>query len=307
MTNALSVQVQADDTVAMAVSLATQNVQLVERLLGARTLRTGIDYGVIPGTGNKNAKPVLLLPGAQKLCAAFQMSPSFRVNDQLKEFGDTPFMYVEIECVLTHQITGVTIASAIGSCNTRETRYAFRWLYENEVLAAGLDPATLKKKSFKGKDGSSWYHTYQAPTPPSEVYSTFNTVLKIAQKRALVSAVYNATGAAEFFDPAIDLDEADVMYDSGDQQGTSSAPSSSAPRNDAQAQGGTAKTNYGDKPYIKYVGVVKQAVLATLYDNNPHELEASLKKMQDSGELPEDATVDEAIAIITKHRQDKAK
>lgn len=137
--------------------------------LRAKIMKPGIDFDIIPGT----VKPTLLKPGAEKLCFAFKLSPTYEVLESIedhdkiitykkynKKTGQNEdvealgFFYYKIICRLVHRDTGVVVAEQIGTCSS-------------------YDP---------GKGG--------APA---------NTVIKIAQKRAHVGATLSATFTSDRF------------------------------------------------------------------------------------------------------------
>lgn len=146
------------------------------------------DYGVIPGTGTK---PTLLKPGAEKLCALFGMSPEFELIDSVKDFEKGLF-YFQYRCALTRG--GHTIASGIGSCNSKEKKYRYRYVYENKATEEEKASAvSVETKS--GKYGP--YKVYKIEN--TETFDIVNTIDKMAQKRALVAAVLIGANASEFF------------------------------------------------------------------------------------------------------------
>jgi hypothetical protein len=122
---------------------ATQAIEQARQLhavvsqMRSEMLKIGIDYGVIPGTN----KPTLLKPGAEKLCWALGYSPEFEAIDMIQDF-DKPLFHYRYRCVLRHIQTGKVVATGIGSCNSMESKYGFRWLPEHEV-PPHLDKSSL--------------------------------------------------------------------------------------------------------------------------------------------------------------------
>jgi len=119
----------------------------------------GIDYGSIEGITQKK---VLLKPGAEKLCAIFNLYPEYI---KTKEIFDTKnqFFLFEFKCVLKNRRNGQKVAEAIGSCNNKEKAKV------NAIAKSG------------------------------DVYGQINTILKIAQKRAYLSATLMATALSNNF------------------------------------------------------------------------------------------------------------
>jgi hypothetical protein len=89
------------------------------------------DYGIIPGT----RKPTLLKPGAEKLCEIYGLVPNFYRVEAERDW-EAGFFYVEIRCTLTSKRTQAVVAEGVGSCNSKERRYANQDVYSiaNTVL-----------------------------------------------------------------------------------------------------------------------------------------------------------------------------
>jgi len=174
----------------------------------------GHHYGVIPGTeakqGEKPRPPVLLKPGAEKLCMVFRLAASF--SERTK---DLPNGHREerVTCTLTHIPTGVVVAAAMGSCSTMEAKYRYR---NGKPVCPQCGVEAINKD--KG-DRGGWYCWAKkggcgAQFPASDkriseqkvglaenrdLADTFNTVLKMAVKRAHVAATLLATAASDAF------------------------------------------------------------------------------------------------------------
>jgi hypothetical protein len=85
---------------------------------------------------------------------------------------------------------GQRIATGDGMCSTRESKYAYRWYWGNE-LPAGIDKGKLKTK------GNQSNPQYQLPN--QDLPDAYNTVLKMAVKRAKVAAVRQLPLVSELF------------------------------------------------------------------------------------------------------------
>ncbi len=197
-------------------------VQAVKRLM-----REGHDYGKVPGGGDK---PVLLQPGAQKLDNLFGLTTRYDIVSQVEDWtgenhGGEPFFKYTVKCQMWRG--DFMMGEAIGSCNSWEAKY--RWRKAERVC-----PACGKDAIIKGKEqyGGGWlcyakkggcgakYKTGDAAIesqetgrkPNTEICDQVNTILKIAEKRAHLSATTGATSASEFFtvdlDPEVPSDEA---------------------------------------------------------------------------------------------------
>lgn len=187
-----------------------------------KVLAEGTDYGPIPG----GDKPALKKPGAEKLSSFFGLRPIFEdvqtVEDWMGEqHGGEPFFYYRQRCklFLGDALSGPLVGTADGSCNSWETK--FRYRYSNRKC-----PNCSRETIIKGKDeyGGGWLcyarkggcgakypdgdQSIESQklgqvknTDPAELV---NTILKMAQKRALVAAVLIATGASDYFTQDVD-------------------------------------------------------------------------------------------------------
>lgn len=167
-----------------------------------KVMKSGKDYGVIPGTGDK---PTLLKPGAEKLCSLFGLCPEFVPTDRIVDFSAGLFNF-EYRCDLYRN--GIKVASGIGSCNSREKKYRYRnipeWKATDEERATALRVETKQ-----GSRGPYRIYTIENAEPSDLV----NTISKMAQKRALVAATLIATNASEFFTQDIeDMDFIEGEY-----------------------------------------------------------------------------------------------
>lgn len=172
----------------------------------------GIDYGVVPGT---NDKPVLLKPGAEKLCAFFGYAPHYSadiIEDWDGKLYGEPLFYYKYTCVLSKD--GKPVGEGQGSCNSWETKYRYR-------QAGRKCPACGMATIIKGKDqyGGGWLcfakkggcgAKYKDKDPAIEGQEVgrianpdfadlINTIQKMGQKRSMVAAVLSATGASQYF------------------------------------------------------------------------------------------------------------
>lgn len=104
----------------------------------------GVDFGVIPGAGNK---PTLLKPGAEKLASFFGLSPSFELINFKEDWAGTtlgdgiPFFYYFYKCTLRKG--DYFLGDADGSANSLEVKHAYRWI-PAEQLPFGIDRDELE-------------------------------------------------------------------------------------------------------------------------------------------------------------------
>jgi hypothetical protein len=109
-------------------------------------LKKDHDFGEIPGT----KKPTLLKAGAEKLGAFFGIRPVFvlqeSVNDWTGKDHGEPFFFREYKCQGFRN--GELIGEGVGSCNSWEKKYRYRWMNELEV------PANVDKSKLEFMDGA---------------------------------------------------------------------------------------------------------------------------------------------------------
>jgi hypothetical protein len=173
-------------------------------------MKENVHYGRIPGVD----KPTLLKPGAEKLCVLFRLAPSY---DSEKIWHDDGHLTVMVRCALTHIPTGFRVAEGEGLCTTRESRYA--WRKGGRVCPECNQPAIIKGKAEYGggwlcyrkkdgcgakwDDGSEQANEFEAMSidrvANPDLPDSYNTVLKMGDKRALLAAVLNGTAASDVF------------------------------------------------------------------------------------------------------------
>lgn len=78
----------------------------------------GTHYGLVPGCG---AKPTLFKAGAEMLALAFNLLADYRIEIEKLENDGILFSVVT---TLFSRATGEKIATGIGSCSTKETKFA---------------------------------------------------------------------------------------------------------------------------------------------------------------------------------------
>jgi hypothetical protein len=196
---------------AISIEELIGQVQLIQQAMKA-VMREGEHYGVIPGTGRKNpetgkeeGKPTLLKPGAEKLCFLFRLAPSYETIETDLPGGHKSF---QVRCRLHHISSGALVSEGVGICTTQEGKYRYR----KEVLKDENDqPIPVPGSYWKDrspekigghqfsvtKQNSKWYIAHRVEHDnPADYY---NTVVKMACKRALVAATLNATAASDIF------------------------------------------------------------------------------------------------------------
>lgn len=168
----------------------------------------GVHYGRIPGI----QKPALLKPGAEALNVTLRLAPDYQSE---KIFGDDGHLTVVTKCILHHIPTQLVIASGEGMCSTRESRYAWRQGKRTcpACGAAAIVKSTKKKAYFciSNEGGCGERYGFGSPAaktldeqdtsrvPNPDLPDLWNTVIKMAGKRALIAAVLNGTAASDVF------------------------------------------------------------------------------------------------------------
>lgn len=178
------------------------------QLLMKEVMHEGEHYGVIPGT---NGKPSLLKAGAEKLGFMFRLIPDLEVTEKPHENGHVEFI---IKCRLINIETGKCVGSGVGSASTLETKYRYRNA-SRKCPQCGAE-AIIKGKTeygggwvcFKNKGGCGAKFTDNDPgimvqevgkVENPDIADCYNTVLKMAKKRAHIDAMLTATAASDIF------------------------------------------------------------------------------------------------------------
>ncbi len=202
------------ETSTLTVEQVLGQVVLIQRIMTA-AMKDGEHFGRIPGCGDK---PTLLKPGAEKLCLLFRLAPAYDVNERQLERGHREY---RVTTTLTSITTGVTIGQGVGCCSTMEVKYRFRagaaevterpvprvyWEIRQEDPAKAQELIGGKGFSVKKVDGQGWMVAKGGEKVETDnPAESYNTVLKMAKKRALVDAVLTTTAASDIF--AQDLEE----------------------------------------------------------------------------------------------------
>lgn len=147
-------------------------------------LKPGHDYDTIPGT----SKPTLLKPGAEKLLMMFGLTSEYQIIEKIEDYEKGIFAYT-IKCILSKG--GYKITEGVGSCNSKENKYRWRWVNESD-LPTGVDKSSLKQRT--NRWGNAEYQIEN-----DEIYSQANTILKMAKKRAQIDATLTVASLSEVF------------------------------------------------------------------------------------------------------------
>lgn len=145
-------------------------------------------------------KPALSKEGALNLCSLFKVKPVMDIPAET--YSPDGHYTVRYRANLVSLTSGEIVASGDGLCSTRESKYAYRWVYERDI-PSDVDKATLVYVERKSDQGGT-YRRYKLPN--ADLADQYNTTLKMSEKRAIVDAVLKLPLASELFTQ--DLDEA---------------------------------------------------------------------------------------------------
>ena len=246
MTTAQIVPVQADNR---AVSLAETgspapltvqqvltHVALIQQIMSA-AMKEGEHFGRIPGCGDT---PVLLKPGAEKLCLLFRLAPAYDVEERQLERGHREY---RVTTTLTSITSQVLIGQGVGACTTLENKYRFRagpaeitdravprayWEIRQDDPAKAQELIGGKGFTVKKVDGQGWMVARGGEKVENDNPADhYNTVLKMAKKRALVDAVLTTTAASDIFTQ--DLEELNASLATLTPPAPAQTPAQTAP------------------------------------------------------------------------------
>lgn len=196
---------------AMSIKQAIQRAEEIDEFI-RRILKEGVDFGAIPGASDK---PVLLKPGAEKLCTLFGYVPHYSVVEiedwSGAKFGE-PLFYYRYVCELRKD--GKPVGQGEGSCNSWEKKYRYRNA-SRTCPQCGAASIIVGKPEYgggfvcfakKGGCGAKFGANDPAITGQQvgqvanpDFADVINTCQKMGQKRAYIAATLSATGASQWF------------------------------------------------------------------------------------------------------------
>ena len=198
-----------------------RQVALIQEVMAA-VMKDGEHYGKIPGCGDK---PTLLKPGAEILNLTFRMAPRFKVDERELAGGHREFY---IECGLYSINSGAFLGMGVGFATTMESKYRYRNIADYELTGEDIPKDSKERKKDYRKQGFGmkkvegvweWVkYTDAEKVENPDPADTYNTVLKMGKKRAMVDAVLTVTAASDMFTQ--DIEELPPT----DMQPTESAP-----------------------------------------------------------------------------------
>ena len=213
-----------------AVAIREQ-VNLIQSVM-KEVMQDGQHFGVVPGCGKK---PTLLKPGAEKLAMTFRLRPIMDNDRDIRITQmDNGHREITVYCHI-YNMNGLELATGIGSCSTMESKYRYRNSSDYEITGQPIPKDSKEKKAeyrkqgfgMKQIDGVWEWVKYKAgeKSDNPDIADNYNTVLKMAKKRAFVDGILSATGASDIFTQDIeDLPEAHV------EPAKPSAPTAQSPQ-----------------------------------------------------------------------------
>jgi hypothetical protein len=170
-----------------------------------KIMKRDVHYGVIPGMP-EGSKPSLFKAGAEKLMAVFNLGAKLEIEKTLLADGHREYL---VKCHIIHYPTGQLIGDGVGVCSTMEAKYRYRNTADYEVTDEVIPRDAKERKKEYRKKGygmkkheGEWVWVKYGDSEKSEnpdVADTYNTVIKMAKKRAQVDGVLSATGASDIF------------------------------------------------------------------------------------------------------------
>lgn len=212
---AMNLPVIAEPPRALRLEITPQDMLRQKRQIAEITkevLQEGTHYGAsFPGDKKMN----LLQPGADALVVAFGLTPRFTERrEDIHIDGEGAHREYTVTCTLyTRQ--GMELGSGMGSCSTLESKY--RWRNDKRKCPACNSTSIIKTN--KGRNAGGYWcvpdkggcganynpgdpaieEQIVGKIPNPDIADTYNTVLKIALKRAKVAAVILVTGCSDMF------------------------------------------------------------------------------------------------------------
>jgi len=183
-----------------------KQINFIRRIM-SENMKEGHHYGIIPGT----KKPTLLKPGAEMLGMVLRLAPTYeRIRTDLPG-GHREY---EFTCTLTDINTGKVQGQGVGMASSMESNYRYR-----QAMRVCPECGADKIMASKAEYGGGWFclkkaggcgRKFAAGSPEIESQQTgkveadnpadqFNTILKMAKKRAHIDNVFSVTACSDIF------------------------------------------------------------------------------------------------------------
>lgn len=208
MSEALAVTPPSSALAPMNVKDLLAQVSLIQEVMKT-VMQEGQHYGKVPGCGDK---PSLLKPGAEKLGFVFRLAPTFEIEERDQSGGHREY---RVTCRLNAIGSNVFIGAGLGVGSTMEAKYRFRTGPKKptgrEVPKAYWDLRRSDPSKAQEMLGGKGFGVAKNEAALWEVVEVgervehdnpadyYNTVLKMAKKRAQVDAILTATAASDIF------------------------------------------------------------------------------------------------------------
>jgi hypothetical protein len=208
---------QGGNLAPLSVDAIKAQVNLIQHVM-REVMIEGQHYGVVPGTD----KPALLKAGAEKLNMTFHLRA--RYPEVILAELTNGHREIRTMCQLVSP-NGEVIGEGWGSCSTMETKYRYRNTARKcpycgkEAIIKGKEEYGGGWVCFKKKDGCGAKFAESDPAITGQqagkvenpdIADTYNTVLKMSNKRALTAATLNATAASDIFTQDIEENDPGV-------------------------------------------------------------------------------------------------
>ncbi len=235
-------------------------------------------YGEIPGTKHDT----LWKPGCELILAWHKLHEDPQVAEHFEEWGTEkgkqPFFHFLVRSTIYRYVPGpngepvrVDMGSALGEANTGETRYSHRWVWPNKMSERMHKQA--KTEGWEYRETRNGGKQYKCPTPKEEVRGQYNTILKMAQIRALRSSLAKVCATSEFFG-----DEADAQNFDNRKAGTSGNPDYIPPK-ESKPKASKPRTTTASSANPKQVAELK--FIKDVLTKDPERFKATGKVMFD--------------------------
>jgi hypothetical protein len=176
-------------------------------------------YGKVPGTN----KPTLFKAGAEKIACLLGLETAIFVDTN--PLGGDHREYI-VKCTISR--AGVQIGEGVGSCSTMESKYRYRWAKRvcpeckaDAIMDSKFDDGYYcnKKAGGCGRKFSSGSKAIEEQVGGKienpDLADVWNTVLKMADKRAFVAAILKVAGVSDIFTQ--DLEDAQPVQSNAAQ------------------------------------------------------------------------------------------
>lgn len=309
---------------ALSIEAIVSQRELIKQCM-AKAMTEGQHYGKIDGCG---PKPTLLQPGAQLLAHLFRLRPEYEIMETDLEGGHKRFR-INCRLFVMGSVPPIPIAQGVGEASSMESKHRFRnaakeirwtedsvptvyWnLHRKDKETGGHTAQDWLKNSYDGanmgtkknEQGAWVFVEYlggnedKVENPnPSDV---FNTVLKMAKKRAFVDSTITATASSDFFSQDLEDIRDNVEATRSEKVADATEVKASAPgATNTPTSGTTATGHWGDVvcTYGKAKGPLRGKKLGDLNDTNLKYL-ADMFLVEGKEVKPADKKMVAALAI----------